>query len=54
VGVFSGGRLLLLSALLLWASAAHPHVEQGQAAGFFAGVGHPVGWRAHVHPVLAV
>ena len=52
--VLPGRRLLFLSALLLWAPAAHAHVEQGQAAGFFTGVGHPVSGLDHVLAMIAV
>lgn len=44
----------LLSALLLWASAAHAHVQSGQAAGFLTGVGHPMSGLDHVLAMIAV
>lgn len=50
----SGCRLLLLSTLLLWAPAAHAHVEQGQAAGFLTGMGHPVSGLDHILAMIAV
>jgi len=46
--------LCLLSLLLLWAPAAHAHVQSGQAAGFFTGVGHPISGLDHVLAMIAV
>jgi urease accessory protein len=37
-----------------WTSAAHAHVERGDAAGFLAGVGHPVSGLDHVLAMVAV
>ena len=50
----TGCRLFPLLALLLWAPAAHAHVEPGQAAGFLAGLGHPVSGLDHVLAMIAV
>lgn len=50
----SGRWLGLLSLLLLWAPAAHAHVQSGPAAGFFTGVGHPVSGLDHVLAMIAV
>jgi urease accessory protein len=41
-------------ALLLWTPAAHAHVQQGQAAGFLTGLGHPVSGLDHVLAMIAV
>lgn len=51
---FPARRAFLLSALLLWAPAAHAHVQSGQAAGFVIGVGHPVSGLDHVLAMIAV
>jgi len=51
---FPARRAFLLSALLLWAPAAHAHVQSGQAAGFVTGVGHPVSGLDHVLAMIAV
>jgi urease accessory protein len=40
--------------VLLWTPAAHAHVEQGQAAGFFTGMGHPLSGLDHVLAMIAV
>lgn len=45
---------VLLSALLLWVPAAHAHIQSGQAAGFFTGVGHPLSGLDHVLAMIAV
>ncbi len=45
---------ILLLALLLWAPAAHAHVEHAQAAGFLTGLGHPVSGLDHVLAMIAV
>jgi len=54
-----GTRLELFSpilplALLLRTPAAHAHVQQGQAAGFLTGLGHPVSGLDHVLAMIAV
>jgi urease accessory protein len=46
--------LLTLLALLCWTSGAHAHVQQGQAAGFLTGIGHPVSGLDHVLAMIAV
>jgi urease accessory protein len=48
------GPALALLAVLVWAPAAHAHVQQGQAAGFFTGLGHPVSGLDHVLAMIAV
>lgn len=45
---------LLFAVLLLWASPALAHVEQGQAAGLLSGLSHPVSGLDHVLAMLAV
>jgi len=45
---------ILPLALLLWTPTAHAHVQQGQAAGFLTGLGHPVSGLDHVLAMIAV
>ena len=47
-------RLTLAGAALLLASPAWAHVQQGQAAGFLAGLRHPVSGLDHVLAMVAV
>jgi urease accessory protein len=49
-----GRALLAASALLLWAPPGQAHVEAGQAAGFLAGVAHPISGLDHVLAMIAV
>ena len=44
----------LVGAALLLASPAWAHVQQGQAAGFLAGLGHPVSGLDHILAMVAV
>jgi urease accessory protein len=46
--------VLVVLAFLGWAPAAHAHVQQGQAAGFLIGLGHPVSGPDHVLAMIAV
>jgi urease accessory protein len=46
--------VLALAAFCLWPPAAHAHVQQGEAAGFFTGLGHPVSGLDHVLAMIAV
>jgi urease accessory protein len=46
--------ILVALAFFVWAQAAHAHVQQGQAAGFLTGLGHPVSGLDHVLAMIAV
>ena len=46
--------VLVVLASLAWAPAAHAHVQQGQAAGFLTGLGHPISGLDHVLAMIAV
>jgi urease accessory protein len=46
--------VLVVLAFLASAPAAHAHVQQGQAAGFLAGLAHPVSGLDHVTAMIAV
>ena len=50
----SAAVLMLLLTLLSWTPAAHAHVQQGQAAGFLTGLGHPISGFDHVLAMIAV
>jgi len=45
---------LVALALLLWAAPALAHVQRGQAAGFLAGVKHPISGLDHVLAMISV
>ncbi len=45
---------LVVVSFLALAPAAHAHVEQAQAAGFFTGFGHPISGLDHVLAMIAV
>jgi len=47
-------RIALAGAALLMASPAWAHVQQGQAAGFLAGLRHPVSGLDHILAMVAV
>lgn len=46
--------VIVVLALAVWPPSTHAHVEQGQAAGFFTGLGHPVSGLDHVLAMIAV
>ena len=50
----AGAWALALLAVLVWAPPVRAHVQQGQAAGFFTGLGHPVSGLDHVLAMIAV
>jgi len=45
---------LVVVSLLAWAPAVHAHVQQGGAAGFLTGLGHPISGLDHVLAMIAV
>ena len=45
---------LVALALLLWAAPAFAHMQRGQAAGFLAGVKHPISGLDHVIAMITV
>ncbi len=47
-------RFLMPALILIWASSAHAHVEQGQAAGFLTGLQHPWSGLDHILAMIAV
>lgn len=46
--------VLAITGLLLFASSAHAHVQQGQAASFLTGLGHPWSGLDHILAMIAV